>query len=241
LYYKSKNLSRRLKMTHVEKIITDTILALKKVREEQSMPMHAVIWGQWGTGKTVASKKISSISKEAFYIKIPDGEITRGKLYRLIGYSLGCGARHTYEGTLDIIKHHIIYKNIKPIFILDEAQRLLKKQHLLNELKDFSEDEDLAFSYIFLGDQTIPKIIASYPHSIHKRLVIKKELQPITEDTVKTLINQMGIHTDPKTICTYAKNKGWTTIDVAVVLQASKKFQEINESILENVAKALGR
>jgi hypothetical protein len=99
----------------------------------------------------------------------------------------------------------------------------------------------LAFSYVFLGDQTIPKIIASYPHSIHKRLVIKKELQPITEDTVKTLINQMGINTDTKTIYNYAKNKGWTTIDVAVVLQASKRFQEINEGILENVAKALGR
>jgi type II secretory pathway predicted ATPase ExeA len=228
-------------MTHVEKVIMDVITALRKIREEQEMPMHGIIWGNWGTGKTVASKKISSATKDVFYLKVPDGELTKGRLFRLIGYSLGCGARHSYEGTLDLIKHHIIYYNLRPIFVLDESQRLLKKQHLMNELKDLSEDEDLGFSYIFVGDQTVPKIIASNPSSLHKRLVIKKELQPITEDTVKVLINQLGIQVEPKAIYSYAKSRGWTTIDVAVILQASRKFKEINEGILESLSKALGR
>jgi len=200
------------------------------------------VWGKWGTGKTVAAQKIAKNEQDVFYVKAPDGEITRGRLYRLIGFSLGCGARSTYEATLDLIKHHILYYNLKPIVIFDEAQRLLRKQHILNELKDLSEDEELSFSYLFLGDQTTPKLLASHDHSLFKRFAIKKELQPLTQETISHLIKEYHIQADPTQIFHFAQQKGWTTLDVAICLQAIKS-QKIDQTVeaLEKVAKALGR
>ena len=229
-------------MTHVENILTAVISTLRKLRMEQAMPLHAIVWGKWGTGKTVSAQKISKREPDVFYVKAPDGEITRGRLYRLIGFSLGCGARSTYEATMDLIKHHILYYNIKPIFLFDEAQRLLRKTHILNELKDLSEDEELSFSYLFLGDQTTPKLLASHDHSLFKRFAIKKELQPITQETISHLIKEYRIQADPTPIFHYAKERGWTTLDVAICLQAIRNQKvELTVEALEKIAKALGR
>ncbi len=229
-------------MTHAEQTITAVVQALRRLRAEQTMPLHAIVWGKWGTGKTVSAQKIAKREPDVFYVKAPDGEITRGRLYRLIGFSLGCGARNTYESTLDLIKHHILYYSIKPIFLFDEAQRLLRKTQILNELKDLSEDEELSFSYLFLGDQTTPKLLASYDHSLFKRFAIKKELQPINEQTISHLIKEYRIQADPVQIFNFAKERGWTTLDTAICLQAMKN-QKVEPSVetLEKIAKALGR
>jgi Cdc6-like AAA superfamily ATPase len=229
-------------MTHAEQVLTTTIQALRKLRMEQAMPLHALIWGKWGAGKTVSAQKIAKREPDVFYVKAPDGEITRGRLYRLIGFSLGCGARNTYEATLDLIKHHILYYNLKPIIIFDEAQRLLRKTHILNELKDLSEDEELAFSYLFLGDQTTHKIIASHDHSLFKRFAIKKELQPLTQETISFLVKEYRIQADPAPIFHFAKERGWTTLDISLCLQAIKNQKvEPSTETLEKIAKALGR
>jgi len=229
-------------MTHAEQVLTATLQALRRLREEQAIPLHAIVWGKWGTGKTVSAQKIAKKEQDIFYIKVPDGEITRGRLYRLIGFSLGCGARNTYESTLDLIKHHILYYNLKPIIIFDEAQRILRKQHILNELKDLSEDEELSFSYLFLGDQTTPKLLASHDHSLFKRFAIKKELQPLTQETIAFLLREYRIQTDPAPIFHFAQQRGWTTLDVAICLQALRNQKvEPSTEALEKIAKALGR
>ncbi len=229
-------------MTHAEQTIMAVVQALRKLRTEQAMPLHGIVWGKWGTGKTVSAQKIAKREPDVFYIKAPDGEITRGRMYRLIGFSLGCGARNTYESTLDLIKHHILYYNLKPIILFDEAQRLLRKTHILNELKDLSEDEELSFIYLFLGDQTTPKLLASHDHSLFKRFAIKKELQPLTQETIAFLIKEYRIQADPAPIFHFAQQKGWTTLDVAICLQALKNQKvEPSTETLEKVAKALGR
>jgi len=229
-------------MTHAEQVLTATLQALRRLRTEQAMPLHGIVWGKWGTGKTVSAQKIAKREQDVFYVKAPDGEITRGRLYRLIGFSLGCGARSTYESTLDLIKHHLLYYNLRPILIFDEAQRLLRKTHILNELKDLSEDEELSFSYLFLGDQTTPKLLASHDHSLFKRFAIKKELQPLTEETVRYLTKEYRLQTDPAPIFHFAKERGWTTLDVAIVLQALKNQKvEPTAEALDKIAKALGR
>jgi Cdc6-like AAA superfamily ATPase len=229
-------------MTHAEQVLAATLQALRKLRTEQAMPLHAIVWGKWGTGKTVSAQKIAKREPEVFYVKAPDGEITRGRLYRLIGFSLGCGVRSTYEATLDLIKHHISYYNIRPIIIFDEAQRFLKKTLILNELKDLSEDEELSFAYLFLGDQTTPRLLSAYDHSLFRRFAIKKELQPLTQETISFLLKEYRIQTDPAPIFHFARERGWTTLDVAIVLQAlkSQKVEPTAETI-DKVAKALGR
>jgi len=229
-------------MTHVEQTIIAVVQALRKLRTEQAMPLHGIVWGKWGTGKTVSAQRISKRESDVFYVKAPDGEITRGRLYRLLGFALGCGARNTYEATLDLIKHHLLYYNIRPILIFDEAQRLLRKTHILNELKDLSEDEELGFTYLFLGDQTTPKLLASHDHSLFKRFAIKKELQPLTQETISHLIKEYRIQADPVQIFNFAKEKGWTTLDIAICLQALKNQKvEPSTEALDKIAKALGR
>ncbi|MFZ8864084.1 MAG: AAA family ATPase [Thermocrinis sp.] len=228
--------------THTEQVLIATIQALRRLRAEHAIPLHALIWGKWGTGKTVSAQKIAKCEPDVFYVKVPDGEITRGRLYRLIGFSLGCGARVNSEATLDLIKHHILYYNLKPILIFDEAQRLLRKTNVLNELKDLAEDQDLAFSYVFLGDQTTPKLFAAYDHSLFKRFAIRKELQPLTEDTTAHLLKEYQIPAAPAPIFNFAKQRGWTTLDLAIVLQALKNQKsEPTTEVLEKLAKALGR
>ncbi|MFZ8785358.1 AAA family ATPase [Thermocrinis sp.] len=229
-------------MTHVENILTGVINALRKLRMEQGLPLHALIWSKWGAGKTVAAQRISKREQDVFYVKAPDGEITRGRLYRLLGFGLGCGARSNSEATLDLIRHHVLYYNLKPILIIDEAQRLLRKTNILNELKDLAEDQDLSFSYVFLGDQTTPRLLAAYDHSLFKRFVIRKELQPLTEETTLHLLKEYQISTDPVPILNFARQRGWTTLDLAIVLQALKNQKaEPTTEVLEKIAKALGR
>jgi Cdc6-like AAA superfamily ATPase len=229
-------------MIHTEEMIVNTISALKRIREEQKSPVHAILYGSWGTGKTFSSQKIVSHYDDVFYIKIPDGDISKGRLYRLIGLALRSGVRHTWEGTLNMIKYHLDYLKLKPVFILDESQRILAKYHILNELKDLSEDLELNFSYIFLGDHTIPRILATHPHSIHKRIVITRELQPITENTIDTLAKELKVEADVKEVFELAKRKGWTTIDVAFILQGCKQAkQPARKEFVEKLAVALGR
>jgi hypothetical protein len=141
-----------------------------------------------------------------------------------------------------LIKHHLLFYNLKPILILDEAQRILRKQHILNELKDLSEDEELSFSYLFLGDQTTPKLLASHDHSLFKRFAIKKELQPLTQETIAFLIKEYRTQADPVQIFNFAKERGWTTLDTAICLQAIKSQKvEPSTETLDRIAKALGR
>ena len=228
--------------THTEQVLIATIQALRRLRAEQAVPLHALIWGKWGVGKTVATQKISKLESDVFYVKFPDGELSKSQFYRLIGFAIGCRARKNYESTLDLLRHHVLFYNIKPILIIDEAQRIIKKQHILNELKDLAEDQDLLFSYIFLGDQSVPKLIASYDHSLFRRIVIRKELQPLEQSTIEFLAKEYQIQVDPVQMFRFAQQRGWTTLDVAICLQALKN-QKVEPSIemLEKIAKALGR
>jgi type II secretory pathway predicted ATPase ExeA len=228
--------------THAENILLATVQTLKKIHIEQAMPLHALIWGRWGVGKTVAAKRVSRREPHTFYLKAPDGEVSISKLYRLIAFSIGCGVRRSAEATLDMIKNHVIVENLRPVIIIDEAQRIIRKEYILGELKDLSEDPDLEFCYVFLGDHTTPRIIASYDHSLFKRFVIKKELNPLTEDTVSYLMREYGIQADPALIFNFAKTKNFTTLDLSIVLHALKKQNtEATPEILEKIAKALGR
>lgn len=205
---------------HVEEILKQSIQTIKNLSNIVNSPIHAAIWSKWGTGKTFSSLKISRESDSVFYVKIPDGDIKVGRLYKLIASSLGCGIRFTYEGTLELIKYHVLSKRLNPVFILDEAQRILKKEHILNELKDLSEIPELAFSYIFLGDLTLPKMIKIFPHSIHERILVKKEIPPIEQSSLEQITKDIEVDIDE--LSNIAKLKGWTTLHCNYLASAAK-------------------
>jgi hypothetical protein len=85
-------------------------------------------------------------------------------------------------------------------------------------------------------------LLAAYDHSLFKRFVIRKELQPLTEETTLHLLKEYQISTDPVPILNFARQRGWTTLDLAIVLQALKNQKaEPTTEVLEKIAKALGR
>ncbi len=226
-------------MTHVEELLTKAVHAIRNLRETMDSAVHALLYGDWGVGKTRAGQEVAKKEKDVFYVKMPEGEITKGKLYKLFGLSMRSGVKNTYEGTLDLMRYHVLTKNLKPIFIVDEGTRAFRKPSLLSELKDLSEDLDLRFSYIFLADRTILKIMTTTPHPIHKRILFKHQLQPITEKTIHELLKDRSIPGNPEELYTIAREKAWTTLEVAFVLSALKASRKPAEK--ETVLEVAGR
>lgn len=229
-------------MIHTEEIVLQAVKAIRQQREELQTPVHALIWGTWGVGKTFSAQRIAKKFNDVFYMKVPADDLTRSKLVKMIGLAVGAGYRMSLEATKDLIKFHLTTLRVKPVLLLDEAQRVLKKPTLLDELKDLAEDEDTQFSYALLGDISVPRIIAQMPHSLHKRIIIKKELQPLAEKTVEEIIKSVGLK-DGQTFYSVAKERGWTTLDVAIVARVISKLSkdEITAEDIKRVAVSLGR
>ena len=219
-------------MTTTREVLLNSITSIEKLRIQTGSPIHALIWGKWGPGKSYEAQKIER--PNVFYAKIPDGQLSKSRLVKILALALGSGYRNLYEGTLDLMRYHILEKGLKhPIFILDEGQRILKSSLLMSELKDLSEDRSLNFSYVFLGDQTIPKIYQSNPHSIHKRVLIKKQLEALNLINIKELASHYQINTDEEfinIILQIGTEKGWTTIDIAFLFSYIKALAKKGKS-----------
>jgi len=138
--------------------------------------IHGAIYGPWGSGKTVAGKQVAKELLPVFYLKVPEGNLTKTRLIKLFSLAMGAGSMRSYDMTLDLIKGHIEQEGIYPLFLLDEAQRLFRHRWILDELKDYSEDPDLRFSYLFLGDNTLGSHLKQERlHSLIKRIVYREE------------------------------------------------------------------
>ncbi len=237
-------------MTQAKELLIQVVKSIETLRLQTSSPVHATVYGAWGTGKSHASQEVANENHNVFYVKIPDGSISKSRLVKLLALALGSGYRHLYEGTLDLMKYHILEKGLAhPIFILDEAQRVFKNSQIMSELKDLSEDPALRFSYIFLGDNSTPQVYASHPHSLHKRILIREELTPLSIKTIKYLAKHFEIPEDDNTIKTieeFGKSKKWTTINVAFLFSYLKpllkkgKINQLDKTILEKLSENLG-
>lgn len=224
---------------HIENIISKVIKSIKGLSFTVNSPIHACMWSKWGTGKTFSSMKIAKENEDIFYIKVPDNDIKVGKLYKIIANSLNCGVRFRSDDTLDLIRYHIVSKRLKPVFILDEAQRILKKEHVLNELKDLSEIPELSFQYIFLGDLTIPKCIKMLPHSINERILIKKEILNIEKETIEEITKEIDV--DIEEFLKEAELKSWTTLHCNYIASAAKAAKvPLRGKTIKNIAKGIG-
>jgi TPP-dependent indolepyruvate ferredoxin oxidoreductase alpha subunit len=77
-------------------------------------------------------------------------------------------------------------------------------------------------------------------HSLHKRILITKELEPLTEKTVKTIVEQYKLSAE--SFYKIGVRKNWTTIDIAYVSTAlaKAKLDPTEENIMK-IAQMLGR
>mgnify|MGYP001773052376 CR=1 FL=1 len=227
-------------MIHAEEVLRKTLQALRQQRELLQSPVHALVLGDWGVGKTTSAMKICKENSDTFYLRVPAEDITRSKLVKLVAYALRAGYRNTVEATLDLLKYTIEVKNLKPFLFVDEARYLFKRPTMLDVLKELAEDPDIGLSYIFLADKQTTKAIMHNPHSLHKRILITKELEPITEKTIKTIVEPLKLPVEPFAKIALARN--WTTIDLCFVATVvAKGKMEPTEEAIAKVAQTLGR
>ncbi len=217
------------------------ILNLCKIllkHKKDGKTIHGAIYGPWGSGKTIAGKQVSKELLPVFYVKVPEGNLTKTRLIRLFSLAMGAGSMRSYDMTLDLIKGHIEQEGIYPLFILDEAQRLFRHRWILDELKDYSEDPDLRFSYLFLGDNTLNSYLKQERfHSLIKRIIYREETKgEVDEQTVENLMKEYSLSGDTKAVVKVAKREKWKLLELDTALYLlSLERKEVSEESLQTI------
>jgi len=205
--------------------------------------IHGAVFGSWGSGKTVAAKQIAKELLPVFYIKIPEGNLTKTRLVKLLSMSMGAGSMRSYDMTLDLMKGHIEQEGIYPLFILDEAQRIFRHRWILDELKDFSEDPDLRFSYLFLGDNNLKGYLNQERfHSIIKRIVYREETKgEVNKETIEALMKEYNLKGNSEIILKVARREKWKLLELDTALYLlSMENEEVSEESLQKILNKQG-
>ncbi len=205
--------------------------------------IHGAIHGPWGSGKTVAGKQVAKELLPVFYVKVPEGNLTKTRLIKLFSLAMGAGSMRSYDMTMDLLKGHIEQEGIYPLFILDEAQRLFRHRWILDELKDYSEDPDLRFSYLFLGDNTLNSYLKQERfHSLIKRIIYREETKgEVDKETIQNLMKEYSLKGNPEAIVKVARREKWKLLelDTALYLLSIEK-QEASEENLQKILSEKG-
>ncbi len=201
--------------THVYEIITKVVKAVISNSRERSFPVHGAIWAEYGAGKTYAAKQIASEMPEVFYLKIPgDESLTANRLLRDMLRAMGIGPTRGFQNNLALLERVIVVKGlVSPVFILDEAQRIMGKSQLLNFLKDLSEEPSIGTCYVFLGDPSL-KTKLTAGHSIFERVKIRTGIPKISLETIRRLGDRYGLTGDWERIFQIAKELKASTLDI---------------------------
>jgi len=208
---------------HAYEIIASAVMAVKNFSKEQGFPVHGAVYSQWGAGKTVACKQVKQSIPDVFYLKTPARSVEPSGLLREILISLNIGAGRGYANNYELLTRVLSAKGIiQPVLLIDEAQILFTKSNLLSFLKDLSEDPDVGFVYVFIGDDRLETLVKTGRHSIAKRIRVKKEIPNITQETVEKLINYHQLEAQDNLFETALEFRA-STIDVDFALYLAKK------------------
>lgn len=221
---------------HAYEIIASAVTAVKNFSKEQGFPVHGAVYSHWGAGKTIACKQVKQSIPDTFYLKAPVRNIEPSGLLREILISLRVGPGRGYAINYEYLTTALATKGIvQPVLLIDEAQMLFTKPTLLSFLKDLSEDPEIGFVYVFIGDDRLKTIISTGRHSIAKRIRVKKEIPSITKETIEKLADYHHLKLEEDIFQTVNDFKA-STIDVDFALYLAKKAK--TESLNKKLFKA---
>ena len=208
---------------HTYDIIKTATLQVKELSQERGFPLHAGLYASWGVGKTIACKQIIKEAYDVFYFKFPPRHLEPAGAIKELLTSMGVGATRGYLNNYDFLIKFLQARGItKPVLIIDEAQLLFTQPKLLSFFKDLSEDIEINFSYVFLGDEKLKDLLKRDFHSIIKRIKIKLEIPQITKETIQKLADFHQI-TLPEEAFNIALSMNATTMDIDFALYLAKK------------------
>jgi len=226
--------------THVYRTIANCIKSLQVAKKERpDAIIHAVVYGEWGTGKTRALKEIAKDFSLPYWKA--EQKLTINKLIRKLALALGGDGGFSKDTNKDIIIGVMDRKPVwERIFIIDEAQRVYRRHDYLDELKDIAED--LMISFLFVGDQSIRTYLAETYHSINKRIFVIG-LARMEKDTVEAFLEKYGLEGDAETLAKIAMERGLVTLDVdnAFFFLWRAKVKEVTPDIFKQAIAKLRR
>lgn len=218
---------------HTFDIIGTMVKQVKGLSAERGFPLHAAAWASWGVGKTIACRQIIEAIPDVYYLKFQTRQIEPAGMIKDILLALGVGPTRGYLNNYDLLVKVLSARGItQPILIIDEAQLLFTKPALLSFLKDLSEDPEVGFSYIFLGDENLSRLISNEGHSIIKRIRIRVEIPQITKQTIQKLSEFHNVEL-PEDSMKVAKSIGATTMDVDFALFLARKAKKESLTVKE--------
>jgi hypothetical protein len=208
---------------HTYDIIRSAVLQVKALSQERGFPLHGALWADWGVGKTVACKQVVRDFSDVFYLRFPNRSVDSANLVKLVLLSLGVGPTRGFLQNYDILTKVLSARGLlNPVLLIDEAQFLLSKPSAMSFFKDLSEDPDVGFSYIFLGDTSLENLLNAEGHSLIKRIRLRSRIPSISEETINKLARFHGVSLNGKAY-EIAVSTGATTMDVDFALYLAKK------------------
>lgn len=208
---------------HTYEVISGAVRQVKALSHERGFPLHGALWADWGVGKTVACKQVVKDHPDVFYLKFPNRPVEPSNLIKEVLLALGVGPTRGYLQNYDLLTKVLSARGlINPLFIIDEAQFLFSKPTAMSFFKDLSEDPEVGFSYIFLGDSSMETVLKTQGHSIIKRIRLKLPIPPVDEKSIYKLSEFHGVSLNGKAY-EIARNLGAVTMDVDFALYLAKK------------------
>ena len=208
---------------HTFEIISTAVKQIKILSAERGFPLHAALYSNWGVGKTVACKQVKEAIQDVFYFKFPARQVEPAGLIKEILLALGIGPTRGYLNNYDLLIKVLSARGItQPILLIDEAQLLFARPSIMSFFKDLSEDPEIGFSYVFIGDERLGNALRAEGHSLIKRIKVKVQIPVITKGTIEKLSQFHGVDVQD-TAFEIAKKLGATTMDVDFALFLAKK------------------
>jgi len=161
--------------------------------------------------------------QDVFYFKFPARQVEPTGLIKEILLSLGIGPTRGYLNNYDLLIKVLSARGItQPVLLIDEAQLLFARPSIMSFFKDLSEDPEIGFSYVFIGDERLGNAVKTEGHSLIKRIRVKVQIPTITKETIQRLSQFHGIKLEEDAF-EISKKTGATTMDVDFALFLAKK------------------
>ena len=216
--------------THVYYLTFTVVMQARKVSGERGFPIHGAIIGEWGSGKTIASKQVAQELRDVFYLKFRDRNIEPDVFIKDVMLAMGIGPTRGFLQNYNLLLNVLSAKGIAmPTLIIDDAQYLFLKKNLLSFLKDISEE--MNFVYVFVGDYSLKKLIGG--HALDKRIKLIMEIPAMDKRTIEELIrfHSVSIPISIDEIFEITKELHSNTLELDYALYLMKKAQKQGQNI----------
>lgn len=211
---------KNLPKLHTYYIMEEVIKSIKAITLERGIPIHGILYSDYGVGKTFALHQILESLQGVYAFTLEDRrEYSPYYLLTRIleeAFSISAQGRQiALEKTLQAYLDRM--GEVAPVLIIDEGQFAFKHPSVLNFLKYLSEHPKIGFAYLFLVNEKV-----SLNHPLGERIKIRKEIPPMTEETAKVLSKHHEVELEEKAI-KIALEKNVRTLELDLLLYTAKK------------------